>query len=242
MNLSSSHRQASSCEAARHRARLALQEDLAISERTLLERHMAECPSCAEYSPEIRALREALKGVRPQVAPRDLHIRLRVQASREASRRRQVVASAGWWNGWISDLRVTVNNMMRPLAIPTAGGFVSALMLFGMLAPGLAVRSMPGTGIADVPTVLYTEPSVKRHLPLDLEGQDIVVELTVDYEGRMLDYSIPSINRMSPELRRSLESALLTMEFTPATTFGQRTSGKVRIWFQFHNSSIDVRG
>ena len=48
-----------------------------------------------------------------------------------------------------------MGELMRPLAIPTAGGFAAALVLFSMLAPSLAVRG-GSVSTADTPTGLYT--------------------------------------------------------------------------------------
>ena len=109
-----------------------------------------------------------------------------------------------------------VNNLMRPLAIPTAGGFVSALMLFGVLAPSLAIP--PVTRANDVPTVLYTEASVKNFLPIGFEGDgDLVVEITVDENGKLVDYSIPNMDDKATRMHRSIENQILFTQFTPAT-------------------------
>jgi hypothetical protein len=58
----------------------------------------------------------------------------------------------------------------------------------------------------------------------------------------MTDYSIPKAWHLksSPELRRSIESHLITMVFNPATSFGQPTSGRIRLWFR--TSRIDIKG
>jgi hypothetical protein len=127
---------------------------------------------------------------------------------------------------------------MRPLAVPAAGGFASAVLLFGMLAPSLATRA--ATPTADIPTALVTEASVKSYLPLGFD-EDLAVEITVDDQGRMVDYSVAKGHlRNSPDLRRHIEQRLLFTEFTPATTFGQPTSGKLRLLFRA--SRVDVRG
>jgi hypothetical protein len=174
------------------------------------------------------------------VPPAKLQMQLRVIGSREAARRRARASWLQWWNTSRSDLRLFMNNLMRPLAIPTAGGFVAALLLFGALAPSFNVRGASVSANNDVPTVLYSEPSVKSYLPLGFEDHDIVVELTIDGNGRMIDYSIAGSGIASPALKRSIENNLLFTLFTPATSFGQPMSGKVRLWFR--SSSIDVKG
>jgi hypothetical protein len=183
-------------------------------------------------------LRTALKALPAQIAPPDLRVQLQVLASREASRQRQF--RAGRVGFWLREFRHWCDQLMRPIAIPTAGGFVSALLSFAMLAPSLAVRGVPAS-LVDVPTVLYTDASVKSSLPFGYDGQEVIVELTVDEGGRMVDYSLPQAPAMSsPEIRRYIENHLLTMQFTPATAFGQPMAAKLRIWFR--SNRIDVRG
>jgi hypothetical protein len=135
-------------------------------------------------------LRRALRMMPVPVPPADLSTKLRVIASREHQRRRVRSSWAGIWENFKQNSRLWISNLMRPLAIPTAGGFVSASLLFGVLAPSLAV---PGVAARanDIPTMLYTEASVKYFIPVGFEPDDLVVEITVDEHGRMMDYSIP---------------------------------------------------
>jgi hypothetical protein len=185
-------------------------------------------------------LRMLLRTMPPRVAPSELETSLRIIASRESQRRRTRASWATRWAAMRDDLRVRTNNLMRPIAIPTAGGFVSALLLFGVLAPSLAIP--PVTARAnDIPTVLYTEPSVKNFLPIGFEGDgDLVVEITVDENGKLVDYSIPNMDDKVHRMDRSIENQILFTQFTPATRLGQPMSGKVRITFR--SSRIDVKG
>ena len=180
-------------------------------------------------------IRTVLMSLPRPVPPAELTTRLRVVGSREAARRRAILRP-GYW---LEECRNWFSNLMRPLAIPTAGGFVSALLLFGLIAPTLVVREVANAGpVEDVRTVLYTDPTVKSYLPMLGEGHDVVVDLTVDDQGRLLDYAVSGTN--SPAILKSIQSHLLTMHFNPATTFGQPTSGRVRIWFR--SSRIEVKG
>lgn len=169
----------------------------------------------------------------------DLDMRLRVLASRESARRKSRSSWAQLWKTWFVDLRLHGNNLMRPLAIPTAGGFVSALLLFGVLAPSLATPGVVVVG-ADVPTVLYTEASVRSFIPLSFHNQDLTVEVTINGEGRVIDYSLPYGKPKDDTLHRSIENYLLFTQFTPVRNFGQPVQAKVRISFQ--SSRIEVRG
>jgi hypothetical protein len=234
-----SYREASSCEWTRRRVTAWQEGQLPPRERQQIQNHVARCPQCAEYFPSVSKIRGALKALAPRVPSAELKTRLRVLGSHEASRHRQ--AQAGRLGSWRRSIDLWMAELMRPLAIPTAGGFAAALLLFSMLAPSLAVRGS-SVATADTPTGLYTVATVKSSLPFGYGGQDVLVDVSVDEFGRMIDYSIPQAYylKSSPELRRNIETQLITMVFNPATSFGQPTSGRIRLWFQ--TSRIDVKG
>ena len=182
---------------------------------------------------------QALRRLPQRVPPAGLSTSLRVLASRERqrllSRRTWVQAFAAWQ----VRTRLYADNLMRPLALPFAGGVFSAAVLFSLLVSSYPVR---GNNAFDVPTALSTNPLVSRIAPFGNAGEDVVVDVTVDGQGRMIDYAIVG----GPEglkkdlLRRSIETTLLFTEFLPATSFGQPMSGKVRL--VLHSSQVDVKG
>ena len=143
---------------------------------------------------------------------------------------------------WSATIRNWAEELMRPFAIPAAGGIMSAILLFGVLSPQLAARTERNH--SDVPTGLYTMPALKATGPVAFDLDVIEVELIIDEQGRMVDYVLPepqrSIVKKHPALQRSIEHSLLFTEFTPATAFGQPTGSKIKVTFQA--SSIDVRG
>jgi hypothetical protein len=193
----------------------------------------------SEQSAEVRQLRRTLRDLPRRQPSLDLGMKLRVLASKEGARRRSRVTARQLVFTWLSDFRLHANNLMRPLAIPTAGGFVSALLLFGVLAPSLATRGVAAAG-NDIPTVLYTEASVRSFIPLSFHNEDLTVEVTIDGEGRVIDYSFPAEHKKSSALHRSIENYLLFTQFTPVRNFGQPVKAKVRISFQ--SSRIEVKG
>jgi hypothetical protein len=129
---------------------------------------------------------------------------------------------------------------MRPLALPFAGGVFSTVVLFSMwLVPTYPVR---GSNAFDAPTMLTTEATVKRTGPVGTSGGEVIVDVMIDGQGRMVDYNIVSGHSglTSDALRRNIENILIFTEFTPATAFGQPMSGKMRL--QLGSSRIDVKG
>jgi hypothetical protein len=213
---------------------------LPVLERQKVQSHLEECIECAEKSRSLRDLRSSMRSMPMKTPPANLAMRLRVIASHERARRLQTRTFAARWNSWKIDFDLWMHNLMRPLAIPTAGGFFSAVFLFAMLAPGLVGRGYSTSD--DIPTVLYTDAMVKNMIPLAFVDEDLVVEISVDQQGRMVDYSIADCKHLAktPGMRRLVESNLLFSQFTPATNFGQPRSSKIRI--SFRNSRIEVRG
>jgi hypothetical protein len=101
------------------------------------------------------------------------------------------------------------------------------------------IISVPQPG--DIPTVLATEAQLKSTL-LDTAPDEISVEVLVDEQGRVIDYMLPRGLNLETrhELRRNIGKSLLFSQFQPATTFGQPTSGWVKVTFR--RTQLDVRG
>lgn len=201
--------------------------------------HMRCCPNCRAQERTDREVRAALRNL-PQVkSPDSLRTQLRISASREIARQRD---NRTWWQGRVARLRLWKENLMRPFAIPAFGGVLTAILLFGLIAP-LVARNVARTSL-DVPTGLYTEASVKGVLPLGLDADDVDVEVMIDENGNMIDYTVVDSQRSefekSPSLQRNLESHLVTMKFTPATAFGQPVNSKIRLTFR--STRVDVKG
>ena len=177
---------------------------------------------------------QVLRSLPARVPPANLRTSLRVMASRERQRilARQI--------DWRDRVNLFVTNLMRPLALPLAGGVFSTVALFGMcITPMYPLRADDSS---DVPTGLITEAAVKMTAPIGGSCGEVVVDVIVDEAGRMVDYKIVSgFNVLTTaQVRRSLENRLIFTEFKPMTQFGQPMSGKLRVYFR--NSEIDVKG
>jgi hypothetical protein len=183
---------------------------------------------------------ESLRSLSVKVPPAELRTSLRVIASRERQRRLEHRNFAAMWTAWRENAQLFIDNVVLSLALPFAGGVFSTVVLFSMfVVPAYPLLSNSDT---DVPTILNTPVAVKSIAPFSVGDTDVVVDVTVDEQGRMLDYAIVSGASVlaNPQMRRRLENALVFSNFTPATTFGQPMISKMRLWF--HSSRIDVRG
>jgi len=218
-----------------------LDGQLSVHDRQTLKNHLSVCTRCRERERSMRELRQMMRSMPVQSAPSDLSTRLYIAASREIARRRDPTS---WWERRRERMRLWASDLMRPFALPAAGGVLSTILLFGTIGPYLL---LPGSAqsTVDVSTGLYTDPTVKATLPVGLDVDEIEVELSIDEQGRMVDYTVldshcRTLLSQSESLRRTLESHLLISRFTPATFFNQPTGGKIRL--SFRTSRIDVKG
>src|SRR5579863_8060305 len=186
------------------------------------------------------AINQALRSLPSREPQPELRTSLRVIASRERQRRlarRSLTATVQMWR---DRFELFSENFLRAVALPVAGGVATAVVLFSMcVVPAYPLRAHT---TVDVPTVLTTQVAVKGMAPFFGGGDDLVVDVTVDEQGRMIDYAVVAgaSALANASLRRRLENVLLFTEFTPATSFGQPMASKMRLWFR--TSRIDVKG
>jgi hypothetical protein len=181
-------------------------------------------------------MKAMVRSLPPKPAPADLQVRLQVLASRERTLDHRPGSRL---RRWYLGLRLYVKNLMEPIALPAAGGLASAILLFMMLMPTFAVNRSLGS--VDVPISLFTEPALKSLKPIGFHYGDAEVDLRIDSDGRLINYSIISGPGHEKDLlRHSIENTLLFTTFTPATAFGKPVSATLRL--SFRSSSIDVKG
>jgi hypothetical protein len=215
-------------------------------DRRKLGEHLDGCESCREELQRYRKLSMLLSRVPVAVPPADLVVRIKVAASLAQE-------TQDWPRRWqrIKDrAEILLDNVFRPLTVPATGGLFSALIIFvfvlHMILPGITVKADPN----DIPTGLlrpaelislsdYPESIVAeiQHPDVELE-HDLLVDVTVDAGGQMMNYSILG-GPDSPELRRQLDQMLIFSRFRPMLSFGRPTAGG-HVVLSF--SAIHVRG
>lgn len=234
-----------SCQSVQERISWFLDGRLAAAEREVLSAHLKLCPACAAYRHALENVRGALRSMDQPPVPAALATQLRVLASHEQVRRLSRASLSARLRHWGDSAGLLFDNLMRPLALPFAGGLLSALLLFGMLVPKLSfhhnftddlqlsmssdpggwlVESLPADG---APTWLLTADSPRlESANAEVSGEDTVLELIIDETGRVADYSV---NR--GELTPEMQNIILFSRFTPATLNGRSTWGKALIVF-----------
>src|SRR5579885_1723977 len=200
-----------SCETVQKSISAFIDQSLGEEERESVRVHLENCQVCHLRAEQTSRLRSEL-------------------------RRLAQISLAALWNYWKDRARLTVDNLMRPVALPVAGGLLSALFLFAVLVPTLGFQHNVRN---DVPIGLYTQPSVDQISPFGITTEETVVELTIDEKGQIADYSIPA-GQDSRQLEADIANMVLFSTFTPATWFGQPTSSKILV--SFLRSHIVVRG
>jgi hypothetical protein len=200
-------------------------ENLQGEERASVTRHLEDCRECDLHRAEVRSLRLGFKGLpRKEVSPL-LGTRLRVIASRERSRqmiRRDLTARIAEMGARV---RLMFDNLLRPIAVPAAGGILASLFCFGVIVDTLHV---PPDWDNDIPIGLYTNVILDDVTPFSVGGNDVMVQLTVDSNGRVSDFTVPSGDASSEQLRE-IGNLVFYSSFIPATAFGQRVSGKILV-------------
>jgi hypothetical protein len=215
-----------------------LDDAVSVQERRMLKGHLNGCRECALESERYSQLREKLRSLPKRMPPAELTTRLRVVASKV---RMESFGGASPWTRWRDRVELWLRNLMQPLAVPAVGGLCSAVFLFSTLVVPMFNSAYALSESGDIPTMLVTEPMLKFAAPVAFTDGDTVVDLQLDDQGRVIDFSIVNApGQQNENLRRHIKNHLLFTEFWPATTFGRGVAGTIRI--SFRNNRIDVRG
>ncbi|MCL4402688.1 MAG: anti-sigma factor [Acidobacteria bacterium] len=227
-----------SCQTVQKSISAYLDGTLAGEDRNFVMRHLARCRECEARWEGVRHVHTLLRDLPVAAPPPELASRLKVVASHERARRLARINFVTRVRTSYQTLKLFTDNLMRPLALPAAGGVVSAMLLFGMLMPTLLFQFNFHN---DVPTPLsYTQASLREMAPFTFSDDDeILVEVTVNERGEITDYDFPG-GRGDRKLDSGIANILLFSRFNPVTLFGQPTSGKLLISFQ--RSHFVVRG
>ena len=191
--------------------------------------HLIDCGDCDMQRRQIRSLSAAMRNLPTVKVPELAAMKLQVLASHR--RKGQLpTAISQWW----SRMRLAFDNLLKPLAVPAAGGIMASFLCFGVIVDTLQYRP---DWRDDIPVGLFTQVTMDDPSPFGCLGQDVIVQLTVDENGRVTDYVLPR-GGASPGQMQEIGNLVLYTTFTPATSFGQRISSKILV--DIHH--MNVRG
>lgn len=194
--------------------------------------HLEVCGTCSARWKYIREMRARLRRMEQPHFPTVLAVQLRVLASHEHARRLARANFRARLRNWRDSIRLNFENLMRPVALPVAGGVVSALLLFSALVPSL---SFPHH-VSDDPPLSFVDPhgyvvnfsvgDVPRLESTDavVSSDDNVLELTIDSHGNVFDYTVRQ-GQFTPDM----PNIILFSKFVPAMFFGRPIFGKTLV-------------
>src|SRR5262245_36602710 len=127
-----------SCENGQEQISSFLDGRIAGEERENVRSHIESCWDCRSEWELQQKFRQSLRRLPEPLAPAALTARLMVVASHERQRRLARQSFSSFARHCFSRLSLAFDNMMRPLALPFAGGSLSACVLFSVLVPSLS--------------------------------------------------------------------------------------------------------
>jgi hypothetical protein len=211
--------------------------------RASIHSHIQECGPCRIELSRYQKLQQLLGKTERVVPPNALgvEIRLALARAREASK------PSDWLRRFIDRADLMRQNILAPLALPSIGGLVSAVMIFMLVLPSYAagpLRNLMGV-IDEMPAMSFQPARIDTLAGFSVSGLDdsaskrgVVVEATVGVDGDVVDYRILA-GPDNAAVRRSLDQILLMSRFHPEVSFGRRIAGG-RVIMSF--SSVDVKG
>jgi hypothetical protein len=193
---------------------------------TRMDAHLHTCRECDRCLADVSSLRKGFRHLPVQAMPPLVATRLQVIASRERSRQLLRLNPAAWLADKVSGFMMAFNHFLKPYAVPAAGGVVASCLCFGLIAQTLQLR--PYVMDNDMPVGLFTEMTIDDVSPFSFPGKDVTVELTVDANGAVTDFTPiqQAGSNPTPEELNQIAGLVLYSTFTPATRFGQRVSSK----------------
>jgi len=221
-----------SCEKVQRQISSLLDRKLRAGEREGVLAHIEKCRECCAHAESLQNLRAQLRNLSRPPIPEDLSARLRVMASHERERRIERLSLSARMSYWASHARLLFDNLMRPLALPFAGGSLMALVTFSLLVPSLSFPhnfgdqswfKPPIPESTYVPGVLHNAWIVRADIEVP-QGMN-AVELTIDEQGKVRDYSVAG-GSLTPDLQSII---MLPPPFRPATVLGLPIPSKVKV-------------
>ncbi|HXW61106.1 MAG TPA: zf-HC2 domain-containing protein [Candidatus Acidoferrales bacterium] len=210
-------------------------------DRARLRRHLDSCGSCRRELERYRLLAGHLAKVEAVMAPADLAMRIRVEASRKRA----------WWAGAIdfwARTRLISQNILKPLAFPATGGVLTAVAVFLFVTQGMLVGLPFRADADDLPLNLVQPAELESLAPFPItdigetdghaSGGALLLEATLDAQGQVVYYKILS-GPTSAAVQRQIDQVLLFSRFRPQSEFG-RPMGGGRVLLHF--SEVRVRG
>ncbi len=190
-----------------------------------LSEHLFSCATCREELQRYRQMAGYLANLEPVRPPRDLALRIRVQASQ---------VQAGWLADWWTRASLIFKNILEPLAVPATGGVLTALAVFVLVVQNILV-GMPMGGVVpnDLPLNLVQPAQLESLAPFPMpaiasdghpDSSCLLLEATLNAQGQVVNYRIIS-GPDSMAVQKQIDQVLLFSKFRPELSFGVPMAG-----------------
>ena len=85
--------------------------------------------------------------------------------------------------------KLLFDNLLRPLAVPAAGGILASFFCIAMIVDTLHFHP---EWQPDIPVGLFTQVTIEGMSPFSVDGPDVTLQVTVDASGTVSDFELPS--------------------------------------------------
>jgi len=215
-----------SCHHVKRNSSAFLDNRLRTDQRAGVTAHLGQCETCSQFFEQLTLIRSAMSSLPPPSVPSRLQTNLRIMASRE---RASVAATHGSrWAGRLERWKFRLNEMMRLLAIPATGGVISSFVLFSFFILTIGTTTQIASYEVPLSAVWPSEPNL---VPVELGSHIVILNMSIDSNGRMGDYAVAGPEgKFMADLRA--HPASINMPEMP-TVFGlaQPISGDIEIKF-----------
>jgi hypothetical protein len=212
---------------------LAQPEDYVIVDATRMGAHLDLCRECDRSLADISSLRTGFRHLPVRSVPPLVATRLQVLSSRERSRQLLRMDPGAWLRDKLSSAMMAFNHFLRPFAVPATGGLLASCLCFTLIAHTLHLR--PYLLGDDTPIGIFSDMTIDDVSPFSYPGKDVTVQVTIDADGQVADYSMAQGGRPTPEEFEQVGSLLLYSTFTPAMRSGERVSSKRLLAIRHYN-------
>jgi putative zinc finger protein len=207
--------------------------------RAGLRQHLFSCGDCRQQLDRYALMANCLAHLDPVLPPRDLALRIRVQASQ---------LNSHWLGNCWTRARLCFKNILEPLAVPATGGLLTALAVFVLVVQNILV-GVPMGGVVpnDLPLNLVQPARLESLAPFPIAGivadgrpdsGALVLEATLDARGQVVRYRILS-GPDDTAVQKQIDQLLLFSRFRPELSFGVPMAGG-RVLLSF--DEVQVRG
>jgi hypothetical protein len=142
---------------------------------------------------------------------------------------------------WVMRVRLSFDNMMKPVAVPLAGGLLSSFACFFFLLPSLSFHHNYGleppifhpqaaiiAGFTDPDGEIVGAKNAKLEAGSSVvTGNEVSLTVVVDPTGHVQDWMVYGSDELTPEMK----DVILYSNFIPATASGLPTWGLKQLWF-----------